>query len=57
MKSLGGIINDTLKLILLRKKFYYQLNLDKRNLSSKNLKKNIKNEKSEIINKITQKQN
>ena len=60
MKSLGGITNDTLKLILLRKKFYYHLNFDKSDLASKKLKKKAKaeieinnntNEKSEIITK------
>ena len=59
MKSLGGITNDTLKLILLRKKFYYHLNFDKGDLISKKSKiktKNIieennNNEKSEITTK------
>ena len=59
MKSLGGITNDTLKLILLRKKFYYHLNFDKGDLISKKSKiktkneieENNNNEKSEITNK------
>ena len=59
MKSLGGITNDTLKLILLRKKFYYHLNFDKGNLNSKKSKiktkneieENNNNEKSEITTK------
>ena len=59
MKSLGGITNDTLKLILLRKKFYYHLNFDKGDLNSKKSKiktkneieENNNNEKSEITNK------
>ena len=59
MKSLGGITNDTLKLILLRKKFYYHLNFDKSDLNSKKSKiktkneieENNNNEKSEITTK------
>ena len=59
MKSLGGITNDTLKLILLRKKFYYHLNFDKGDLISKKSKiktkneieENNNNEKSEITTK------
>ena len=59
MKSLGGITNDTLKLILLRKKFYYHLNFDKGDLITKKSKiktkneieENNNNEKSEITNK------
>ena len=59
MKSLGGITNDTLKLILLRKKFYYHLNFDKGDLNSKKSKiktkneieENNNNEKSEITTK------
>ena len=59
MKSLGGITNDTLKLILLRKKFYYHLNFDKGDLITKKSKiktkneieENNNNEKSEITTK------
>ena len=61
MKSLGGITNDTLKLILLRKKFYYHLNFDKGDLNSKKSKKNTKNEIEENNNneksEITTKEN
>ena len=61
MKSLGGITNDTLKLILLRKKFYYHLNFDKGDLISKKSKIKTKNEIEENNNneksKITTKEN
>ena len=50
MKSLGGITNDTLKLILLRKKFYYHLNFDKGDLNSKKSKIKTKNEIEENNN-------
>ena len=61
MKSLGGITNDTLKLILLRKKFYYHLNFDKGDLNSKKSKTKTKNEIEENNNneksEITTKEN
>ena len=50
MKSLGGITNDTLKLILLRKKFYYHLNFDKGDLITKKSKIKTKNEIEENNN-------
>ena len=47
MKSISRLTNDTLKLILLKKKFYYHLNFDKSEQKKK--KKKTKKENSEKI--------
>ena len=44
-KSISRIINDTLKFILFKKKFYYHLNFDKPDLYPQKNKKRVKKEK------------
>ena len=44
-KSISRIINDTLKFILFKKKFYYHLNFDKPDLYPQKNKKKVKKEK------------
>ena len=53
-KSISRITNDTLKLILLRKKFYYHLNFDKSDLFIKKIRK--KRKKIMIVMKIKKNQ-
>ena len=43
-KSISRIINDTLKMILLKKKFFYHLNFDKLDSNTKKNKKKMKTE-------------